>query len=244
MRLQHYLGGLENLGPVWTETQVFVEPWETRIFGIHTAMMALSSQLSLPETSSKFDTIWTWASLRTGAEGMNPFDYFKFRYYEKWLGGISQYFISESYITEAELDELTEFYLNEPDQPMPSGGTSDVDDRIVQYLLEGDSPLSDNGPAPMFSKGDTVVIGNPPTVEHTRLPGFLRGHVGTIETVYKGNYGYLTDTGPDGIGSPMPVYCVAFDPQELWPGNAEPNFTLYADLYSAYVAGPAMNQAA
>ena len=34
---------------------------------------------------------------------MNPFDYFKFRYYEKWLGGITQFFIDRGYVTEAEL---------------------------------------------------------------------------------------------------------------------------------------------
>ena len=93
MKLQHYLGGLEGLGPVSTETRVFVEPWETRIFGIHTAMMALSPQLPLSRTPSAFQTVWTWADLRKGAESLNPFDYFRFRYYEKWLNGISGYFI-------------------------------------------------------------------------------------------------------------------------------------------------------
>lgn len=68
MKLQHYLGGLEGLGPVTFEKRVFVEPWEKRIFGIHVAMMALSSQLALPATSSPFKTIWTWADLRKGAE--------------------------------------------------------------------------------------------------------------------------------------------------------------------------------
>ena len=37
MKLQHYIGGLENVGPVLFERKVFVEPWETRIFGIHVA---------------------------------------------------------------------------------------------------------------------------------------------------------------------------------------------------------------
>ena len=60
-----------------------------RIFGIHTATIALSPQLAyLPAAPSTFSTIWTWADLRKGAESMNPFDYFKFRYYEKWLGDI------------------------------------------------------------------------------------------------------------------------------------------------------------
>jgi hypothetical protein len=45
MKLQHCLGGVENLGPVSTEVRPFVEAWEKRIFGIHVAMMALSRHL-------------------------------------------------------------------------------------------------------------------------------------------------------------------------------------------------------
>ena len=74
MKLQHYLGGLEGLGPIDFEKRVFVQDWEKRIFGIHVAMMALSTQLSLPATPSKFKTVWTWADLRKGAESLNPFD--------------------------------------------------------------------------------------------------------------------------------------------------------------------------
>src|ERR1700733_1292930 len=134
MKLQHYLGGLEGLGPVSTDTRVFADIWETRIFGIHAAMMALSSHLTLPKTSSTFDTGWTWADLRKGAEALNPFDYFKFRYYEKWLGGISGYFIEQGYITAEELDALTEEYYKAPSKPLPSAGAPEIDERIVQYL--------------------------------------------------------------------------------------------------------------
>ncbi len=46
MRLQHYLGGLENLGPVnFFGKKVFMAEWEKRIFGIHTVMMAESAHL-------------------------------------------------------------------------------------------------------------------------------------------------------------------------------------------------------
>ncbi len=236
MKLQHYLGGLEGLGPVVFEKCVFVEKWEERIFGIHTAMMALSPQLPLPKTPSTFKTIWTWADLRKGAESLNPFDYFKFRYYEKWLGGISGYFIANGYITEAELEAKTAEYLADPSKPLPTGGDKAIDDRVVQYLVEGDSPKRDVVVEPEFAVGDNVLVKNVPSVEHTRLPGFLRNKAGVVETVYPGAYTYLCDTGPDGVGPAMPVYCVAFDPQVLWPNNTEPNFTLYADLYAAYVA--------
>lgn len=238
MKLQHYLGGLEGLGPVSTEKRVFVEQWETRIFGIHTAMMALSSQLPLQSTPSAFTTIWTWADLRKGAEGLNPFDYFKYRYYEKWLGGISGYFIENGYISAEELDALTEEYYQDPGKSLPSLAEEAIDDRIVQYLVEGDSPKRDVAVTFDFEVGDAVFIKDVATVEHTRLPGFLRNKGGTIETVYDGAYTYLCDTGSDGIGPAMPIYCVRFEPTEIWPDNAETNFAFYADLYAHYLAVP------
>ena len=38
---------------------------------------------------------------------MNPFDYFRFRYYEKWLGGISGWFSAKGYITAEKLEAKT-----------------------------------------------------------------------------------------------------------------------------------------
>jgi nitrile hydratase len=36
----------------------------------------------------------------------------------------------------------------------------------------------------------------------------------------------------------MPVYCVRFDAADLWKGNTEPNLTIYADLFEAYLDKP------
>ena len=213
MKLQHYLGGLEGLDPIAFETQVFVEAWEERIFGIHTAMMALSPQLDLEATPSTFNTVWTWADLRKGAESMNPFDYFKFRYYEKWLGGISGYFVAKGYITQAELDARTEAFLGSP-AAMPTGGDSAVDARVRKYLMVGDDPKRERSAPPRFAAGDAVRVANPKSVDHTRLPGHLRNKSGIIDSVYPDAYTYLCDIGPDGIGEAMPVYCVKFDPED------------------------------
>jgi nitrile hydratase len=238
MKLQHALGGLEGLDPIALETRVFVESWEERIFGIHTAMMALSPQLDLEPTPSTFSTIWTWADLRKGAESMNPFDYFKYRYYEKWLGGISGYFVEKGYLTQEELDARTRVYLSSPPTTAVKGGAPEIDERIRKYLLIGDDPRRDPLAPPKYKAGDNIRVGDPHTVDHTRLPGHLRNKVGVIDSVYDGAYTYLCDTGTDGLGTEMPVYCVRFDPETLWPGNTEKNFTFYADLFEAYV-GPA-----
>ena len=49
--------------------------------------------------------------MRKGAKSLSPFDYFKYRYYEKWLGGISGYMVQNGYITEAELEARTKQIL-------------------------------------------------------------------------------------------------------------------------------------
>jgi nitrile hydratase beta subunit len=242
MKLQHYLGGLEGLPePLNFEKRVFVAEWEKRIFGIHVAMMGLSNHLgsALPEypideVPTTFKDGWTWADLRTGAEAMNPFDYFKFRYYEKWLGGITQFFIDKGYLTEDELaSRQKEFGIG---TAAPDDGDPAIDDQVVDYLRKGDSPRRDVA-HPKFAVGDRVRITNVPAAAHTRLPGYLRGRKGTVERIFEGDYAYFCHTG-DGIGDPMPIYVVAFPPEELFGDRAEPGpETIYAELFEAYLEG-------
>lgn len=243
MKLQHYLGGLEGLPePLTFEKRVFVEEWEKRIFGIHVAMMGLSNHLGSALPQYPIDTVptafkdeWTWADLRTGAEAMNPFDYFKFRYYEKWLGGITQFFIDKGYVTEDELSARKE-ELAVDAAPALTGPAPAIDEQVVDYLRRGDSPRRDLA-HPKFAVGDSVRITNVPAAAHTRLPGYLRGRIGTVERIFEGDYAYFTHTG-DGIGDPMPIYIVAFDPQDLFGERAEDGpLTIYAELFEAYLEG-------
>jgi nitrile hydratase len=238
MKLQHYLGGLEGLPePLTLEKRVFVEEWEKRIFGIHVAMMGLSNHLgsALPaypidEVPTAFKDEWTWADLRTGAEAMNPFDYFKFRYYEKWLGGITQFFIDKGYVTD---EELAERIAELPSVPQDSGEAA-VDDQVIAYLRLGDSPRRDVA-HPKFAVGSGVRIADVPADAHSRLPGYLRGRTGTVERVFEGDYAYFCHTG-DGIGDPMPIYIVEFAPAEIWGPRAEAGpLSLYAELFETYL---------
>lgn len=243
MKLQHYIGGLEGLPePLNLEKRVFVEDWEKRIFGIHVAMMALSQHLgsALPqypiaEVPTTFDDKWTWADLRTSAEAMDPVDYFKFRYYEKWLGGVTQFLVDKGYLTADELAARV--------GTLPSGQRTEtcaaaeaIDAQVLAYLRMGDSPR--RGIAhPKFAVGDAVRIADMPAGAHTRLPGFLRGRVGTVTRIFEGDYAYFEDT-EDGIGAPMPNYLVAFTPTELWGCGAEDGRqTVYAELFEAYLKG-------
>jgi len=133
-------------------------------------------------------------------------------------------------VTEAELaDRIAEL----PSGPDGSGTTA-VDDQVIAYLREGDSPRRDVA-HPKFAVGSTVRITNVPADAHSRLPGYLRGRVGTVERVFEGDYAYFCHTG-DGIGDPMPIYIVEFEPAEIWGARAEDGpLTLYAELFEAYL---------
>jgi len=245
MKLQHYLGGLEGLDPINTEIEVFVEPWEKRIFGIHTAMMALSNHLNesppkydIGSVPTTFKSFWTWGHLRMGAEGINPFAYFQWRYYEKWLGGISGFFVEEGYITQEELDTRTAEILSDSAKaaaPLPVGGNPAIDEQVVKYLREGDSPMRPLAAAPKFKLGDTVRVKDVPAGAHSRLPGQLKGRLATVVLVYDNAFTYFFPTS-DGIGTPMPVYSLLFEQAELWDESlVEPNSVYYNDIFEAYI---------
>jgi hypothetical protein len=58
-----------------------------------------------------------------------------------------------------------------------------------------------------------------------------------VERIFEGDYAYFCHTG-DGIGDPMPIYIVAFPPEELFGDRAEPGpETIYAELFEAYLEG-------
>lgn len=237
MKLQHYLGGLEGLDPLTLEPRVFVQPWEKIIFAIHAAMMGLSKHLDATNVPTAFKDEWTWADLRKGAEAMHPFDYFKYRYYEKWLGGISGFFVSKGYISAAELEAKTKEYLGNPNAPLPTKKAPIIDEQVIRYLEMGDSPKRNVKTAPKFKVGQAVTVKDVPAAGHTRLPGHLRGKTGVVETVYEGVYTYFCSTGPDGLGEPMPCYCVKFDPEDIWDASVtEKGMSFYADLFEVYLS--------
>ena len=246
MKLQHTLGGLQGLGPVDFQKKVFVEKWETRIFGIHTAMMALSTHLensipdySMDEVPTTFKDIWTWADLRRGAESISPFAYFQFRYYEKWLGGITGFFLDKGYITQEELDLFITKYLKEGNMEelaLPTKKEDAIDQQIIKYLEEGDSGRRETSSEPLFSEGQSVVVKDPDCSEHTRLPGYLRNKVGTIELVYPDSYAYFP--GPsDHLQTPQVSYSVKFLPENIWGKEySETGSVVYADLFECYLS--------
>ena len=78
-------------------------------------------------------------------------------------------------------------------------------------------------PAPArFKPGDRVRTKNihPPT--HTRLPRYVRGHVGVIERVH-GCHVFPDTVALDQGEDPQWLYTVVFDGRELWGAGRRPD---------------------
>ncbi|WP_339389352.1 SH3-like domain-containing protein [Picosynechococcus sp. OG1] len=53
--------------------------------------------------------------------------------------------------------------------------------------------------------------------------------------VYEGAFTYFFPT-EDGIGTPMPVYSLAFKNKDIWPESlTEPNSLYYNDIFEVYI---------
>ena len=82
-------------------------------------------------------------------------------------------------------------------------------------------------------------IADPDCNDHTRLPGYLRNKIGTIDLVYPDCYAYFP--GPsDCLQTPQVSYSVKFDPKDIWgEAYSESGSMIYADLFECYIAASA-----
>jgi nitrile hydratase len=72
----------------------------------------------------------------------------------------------------------------------------------------------------------------PPT--HTRLPRYVRGHVGEIERVL--GFHVFPDSNAAGAGeAPQWLYTVRFDGLELWGEASDPNLRISVDAWESYL---------
>lgn len=89
--------------------------------------------------------------------------------------------------------------------------------------------------APRFEVGDRVRarVANPSG--HTRLPTYVRGRQGVIESVRRGHPLPDETVREARKGSSQPVYSVRFAMAELWGPDAEPASELIMELWEPYL---------
>jgi nitrile hydratase subunit beta len=88
---------------------------------------------------------------------------------------------------------------------------------------------------PRYRAGDVVrtLTANP--LGHTRMPTYVRGRLGRIESVRRAHPLPDETVRTARKGEPVPVYGVAFTMEELWGPDAEPGSELVMELWESYL---------
>ncbi|HVA38651.1 MAG TPA: SH3-like domain-containing protein [Candidatus Dormibacteraeota bacterium] len=86
-----------------------------------------------------------------------------------------------------------------------------------------------------FHVGDAVRARVMNPAGHTRLPAYLRGKPGTVESVH--GLFPLADERARGVedASRQALYTVAFRAEEVWGADAGEAFAIHADLWDGYL---------
>ncbi len=157
-----------------------------------------------------------------------PDDEYLATYYGRWLAS-AEILLTESGIlapgaVEARARVLRGEAATEPPDPEPHKPSMET---------AGGGNLRDVEAPPAFQVGDRVRAISDAVPGHTRLPAYVRGHVGTVTALRPGHV--LPDTAAHFIGeNPQHVYAVDYDAQELWGEDSEA-FSLTIDLYEPYL---------
>lgn len=220
----HDLGGLEGLGPVNPTKQgkepAFHSEWEKSVFSM--LVPALLAGINLDE-------------FRHGIEKMHPVEYLSSRYYEHWLHTMAHGLIEKGVISEAEFEERTRHYLDNPDAPLPERSDPEQVKLLLDVLHAGASTKMPTDATPRFKVGETVRVKTYHPSGHTRAARYMRGKQGVVDRVYDSFVFPDTNSRREGE-NPQYVYSVRFEAAHVWGAEtSEPNETIYFDLWEPYL---------
>jgi nitrile hydratase subunit beta len=212
----HDMGGAKGFGPVVPEPNepVFHGDWERRAFALTVAMARPGG--------------WNIDMSRFARENRPPEDYLSKSYFQIWLAGLETLMIERGLVTREEI-EAGKVLLP------PKPGVTPIAPNEVTPAIRRGGPTEREAKRPaMFAVGETVRMKDIHPVTHTRLPQYVRGHLGTIEL----NHGchVFPDTNSLGKGEdPQWLYTVRFDGPELWGKDADPTLSVSVDAWESYL---------
>ncbi len=214
----HDLGGTDGFGRVEPEPNepVFHAAWEGRVLAMMRAMGRAAG--------------WTVDQERFAQERLHPQTYLAASYYQRWFLALRRLLLEKGLIARQELDAG---HALQPGKPILRGPFTVGDAPRALTRRPFDRPA----PAPArFEVGDRVRARNIHPATHTRLPRYVRGHVGTVERVH-GCF-VFPDVAASGEGEdPQWLYAVAFAGPELWGPGTDPTLTVSIDAFEPYLEG-------
>jgi len=211
----HDMGGMDGFGPVVPEPNepAFHAPWERRAFALTLAMARPGG--------------WNIDMSRFARENRSPADYLSKSYYQIWLAGLEQLMAERGLVTADEIAAARPLHPRREVAALPAAG--------VAPMLARGGPTDRPSAAPArFKIGDRVRTKTIHPRGHTRLPRYVRGHVGVIELLHGAHV--FPDSNARGAGEqPQFLYTVTFDGREIWGDDAEPGLRVSVDAWDSYL---------
>jgi nitrile hydratase subunit beta len=212
----HDMGGMDGFGKVEPEPNepLFHADWEARVMAMVRAMGAAGAY--------NIDTS------RFYREALPPHVYLASSYYKKWFLGLEQLLLDQGYVT---ADEIAAGRALQPGKALRRGKFTPAD--VERIMVRGKFGRPAAAPA-KFKPGERVRARNLHPATHTRLPRYVRGHVGTIERDHGCHV--FPDTAATGAGeNPQWLYTVVFTSRELWGPDADPTIRISIDAFEPYL---------
>jgi nitrile hydratase len=210
------MGGLHGYGKVAPETDEppFHADWERRA-------MALTLAMGVPGG-------WNLDMSRFARETIPPADYLRMSYYEVWVAGLAKLMAERRLVRDAEIAAGRSLDPPKPVSRILAAG------QVAAVLQAGKSTARPPSAPASFAEGEAVRARNMHPVTHTRLPRYVRGHVGTVEHV-RGCH-VFPDTNALGQGeNPQWLYTVRFAGRELWGAATDPTVSVSVDAFEPYL---------
>jgi nitrile hydratase len=212
----HDMGGVAWSEPVRPEPNepVFHAEWERRAF-------ALTLAMAMPGG-------WNIDMSRFAREDRPPEDYRSKSYYHIWLAGLERLMLERGLIAPAEIAAGRSL------GPVAPVARTLTPADVAAMLHRGGPTERQATAAARFAIGERIrtKMIDPPT--HTRLPRYVRGHVGEIERVL--GFHVFPDSNAAGAGeAPQWLYTVRFDGLELWGEASDPNLRISVDAWESYL---------
>lgn len=210
------MGGMHGFGSVDREVDepVFHAAWERRAFALTMAMAAAKR--------------WSMDDFRFAREKLPPPQYLNTSYYGLWVVTL------ENLLREHGIATPAEIAAGHSLAPAKGDTRTVVPDDIANMIRRG-ARYERLATAPArFKVGDRVRAQNMHPNTHTRLPRYVRSHVGEIVSVI-GCHVFPDSKATVGREDPHWLYSVRFDGNALWGEEADPTLKVHVDAWEPYL---------